>query len=101
MVKSAISILAVTAAAGIALTPVAASASPTIEGFSRCEMRLEPMKGAVKLTIVHTMDRPKSKLIDAVSGGWPMILSNLKSLLETGRIVVKNKPPKHKLRRRG
>ena len=64
------------------------------EGFSRCVMTLEPMKGAVKLTITHTMDRPKSKLIDAVSGGWPQILSNLKSLLETGRIALKDKPPK-------
>ena len=30
------------------------------------------------------MDRPDSKLIEAVSGGWPMILASLKSLLETG-----------------
>ena len=26
--------------------------------------------------------------IEAVSGGWPKILSNLKSLLETGQIVL-------------
>jgi len=64
------------------------------EGYSRCEMTLEPLKGAVKLTVTHTMDRPKSKLIDAVSGGWPQILSNLKSLLETGKVVIKNKPAK-------
>lgn len=67
------------------------------EGFSRCEMTLEPLKGAVKLTITHTMDRPRSKTIDAVSGGWPQILSNLKSLLETGRVVLKKKPAKPKL----
>ncbi|MGC2199528.1 MAG: hypothetical protein WA633_05185 [Stellaceae bacterium] len=34
------------------------------------------------------VDRADSKLIDAVSGGWPRILSNLKSLLETGEIVL-------------
>jgi hypothetical protein len=34
------------------------------------------------------MERPDSKLIEAVSGGWPQILSNLKSLLETGQIVI-------------
>jgi hypothetical protein len=28
-----------------------------------------------------------AKLIDAVSGGWPKILSNLKSLLETGEVL--------------
>jgi uncharacterized protein YndB with AHSA1/START domain len=59
------------------------------EGYSRCTIELEPVEGAVKLTIAHVMDRPKSKFIEAVSGGWPGILSNLKSLLETGEIVLK------------
>jgi len=59
------------------------------EGYSRCTIDLEPMAGAVKLTITHVMDRPESKFIDAVSGGWPRILSNLKSLLETGEIVLR------------
>ena len=68
------------------------------EGFSRCVMTLEPVKDAVKLTITHTMNRPKSKLIDAVSGGWPMILSNLKSLLESGKLVFQDKPGGHKLK---
>jgi hypothetical protein len=30
------------------------------------------------------MDKPKSKLIDAVSQGWPHLMASLKSLLETG-----------------
>jgi hypothetical protein len=38
----------------------------------------------VKLTITHTIDRDSSQFIEAVSGGWPRILSSLKSLLETG-----------------
>jgi len=59
------------------------------EGPTRCTMELEPIGDAVKLTITHTMDRPESKFIGAVSGGWPRILSNLKSLLETGEIVLK------------
>jgi len=58
------------------------------EGVARCTIELEPRDGAVKLTIAHVMDRPKAKFIEAVSVGWPMILSNLKSLLETGEIVV-------------
>jgi uncharacterized protein YndB with AHSA1/START domain len=58
------------------------------EGYSRCTVELEPVAGAVKLTITHTIDRAESKFIEAVSGGWPRILSNLKSLLETGKIVV-------------
>ena len=54
------------------------------EGVARCTIELEPLDGAVKLTISHVMERAKSKFIEAVSVGWPMILSNLKSLLETG-----------------
>ena len=59
------------------------------EGFARCTIELEPVPDAVKLTITHTTDRAESKLIEAVSGGWPRILSNLKSLLETGQVVLK------------
>jgi uncharacterized protein YndB with AHSA1/START domain len=58
------------------------------EGFSYCTFGLEPANGAVKLTITHTIDRADSKLIEAVAGGWPKILSNLKSLLETGKIAL-------------
>ena len=60
----------------------------TTEGYARCSIELEPQDGAVKLTISHTIERANSKLIEAVSGGWPRILSNLKSLLETGQIVL-------------
>ncbi len=58
------------------------------EGYSRCVIELESVSDAVKLTITHTMDRADSKFIEAVSGGWPRLLSNLKSLLETGQIVL-------------
>src|ERR1700753_1903613 len=54
------------------------------EGDAFCTMEIEPLDGAVKLTVTHSMEKPGSKLIEAVSGGWPRILSNLKSLLETG-----------------
>jgi len=58
------------------------------EGPSRCTFELEPVGSAVKLTITHEIERPESKLITAVSGGWPRVLSNLKSLLETGEIAI-------------
>lgn len=54
------------------------------EGHSRLTYELEQQGDMVKLTVVHEMDRPDSKLIQAVSGGWPAILASLKSLLETG-----------------
>jgi len=58
------------------------------EGYSRCTVELEPMQDVVKLTILHEMDRAGSKFIEAVSFGWPRILSNLKSFLETGHIIL-------------
>ncbi|HEY1726444.1 MAG TPA: SRPBCC family protein [Steroidobacteraceae bacterium] len=63
------------------------------EGESRCTIELEPSGAAVKLSITHSIEREPSKFIDAVSGGWPKILSNLKSLLETGAIVLKDPYP--------
>jgi uncharacterized protein YndB with AHSA1/START domain len=57
------------------------------EGYSRCTFELEPMGDAVKLVVTHQMDAPKSGFIEAVSGGWPSILSSLKSLLETGEAL--------------
>jgi uncharacterized protein YndB with AHSA1/START domain len=61
------------------------------EGYSRCTMDLEPQGEAVKLTITHEMEKPGTKFIAAVSGGWPLILSNLKSLLETGAVAMKER----------
>jgi uncharacterized protein YndB with AHSA1/START domain len=58
------------------------------EGWSMCTMELEPTGEAVKLTVSHTMERENAKFIGAVGGGWPKILSNLKSLLETGQVVL-------------
>jgi uncharacterized protein YndB with AHSA1/START domain len=63
------------------------------EGESLCTMELEPNGTAVKLSITHTIEREPSKLIAAVSGGWPKIISNLKSLLETGSAVLKDPYP--------
>jgi uncharacterized protein YndB with AHSA1/START domain len=63
------------------------------EGESLCTIELEPSGTAVKLSITHTIERELSNLIGAVSGGWPKILSNLKSLLETGSAVLQDPYP--------
>jgi uncharacterized protein YndB with AHSA1/START domain len=76
-------------------------------GWSRCTMEIEltdyypryaerPVDGgkAVKLTITHEADTEAgAPLIEAVSGGWPKVLSNLKSLLETGDIAFQHQGP--------
>ncbi|HXI08004.1 MAG TPA: SRPBCC family protein [Bradyrhizobium sp.] len=56
---------------------------------------IEPAGENVKLTMLQSHDRPISD--DILSGGrsgWPAILSNLKSLLETGNAMnIPMKPP--------
>jgi uncharacterized protein YndB with AHSA1/START domain len=63
------------------------------EGDSLCTMEIERSGTAVKLSISHTIEREPSKFIDAVSGGWPKVISNLKSLLETGSAVLQDPYP--------
>ncbi|KND59677.1 hypothetical protein BVER_00474c [Candidatus Burkholderia verschuerenii] len=58
-------------------------------GYSRCTYELEQHDEAVKLTVTHISE--SKPFIEAVSGGWPKILSNLKSLLETGQLAMANK----------
>ncbi len=62
------------------------------EGPSLCSYAVEEVEGAVKLTVTHGIDVPNSRLIESVSGAWPMCLSNLKSLLETGDVILKQNP---------
>ena len=56
-------------------------------------MEMESSGPAVKLSITHTIKREPSNFIAAVSVAWPMVISNLKSLLETGSIVLQNPYP--------
>ena len=57
---------------------------------SRVTFEIEPMtsaggkKSEVKLTVTHDDFDVGSKVLAAVSGGWPVVLASLKSFLETG-----------------
>jgi uncharacterized protein YndB with AHSA1/START domain len=64
------------------------------EGYSRATFGLEQQAELVKLTVTHEIDKKGSKFIQAVSEGWPGILSSLKSLLETGEshVATRNWP---------
>jgi uncharacterized protein YndB with AHSA1/START domain len=55
---------------------------------SRVTFELEPVGGEVKLTVTHDEFEPGSKVLGAVSNGWPLVLSSLKSLLETGHALA-------------
>ena len=65
------------------------------EGYSLCTYEMEPIGTSVKFTITLSMERSDSKFIANVSGAWPMVVSNLKSLLETGEIALVDNP-RHK-----
>jgi uncharacterized protein YndB with AHSA1/START domain len=52
------------------------------EGTSRVTWEIEPVGDSCRLTVVH--DELSEGANDELYGGWPMILSGLKTLLETG-----------------
>jgi len=51
-------------------------------GTSRVTWEIEPVEDSCRLTVTH--DELPEGVNDQVYGGWPMILSGLKTLLETG-----------------
>jgi uncharacterized protein YndB with AHSA1/START domain len=59
------------------------------EPHSRVSWEIEPQEGGVtKLTVVHDELDAAPKTALSVAGGWPYILSGLKTLLETGEPLV-------------
>ena len=65
------------------------------EGYARCVYDLEQDGGVMRLTITHSIEKEDAKLIEAVSGGWPRVLSSLKSLLETGTPMARTHNAPH------
>ena len=51
---------------------------------TRVTFLVEPGPNAVRLTVMHTELEPGSEMEKGISRGWPVVLSNLKTLLETG-----------------
>jgi len=53
---------------------------------SRVAIDIEPQgDGLVRLTVAHLDLERDAPMLEGISGGWPKVLSNLKTLLETGR----------------
>jgi uncharacterized protein YndB with AHSA1/START domain len=50
--------------------------------------RFEPNPELVKLTVSHDEFPENSKAFPNISNGWPMVLSGLKTLLETKRAIL-------------
>src|SRR5581483_3484602 len=54
---------------------------------SRVVFDLEQQRDQVKLTVTHDDFSLGSKVFDAISNGWPLVLSSLKSYLEADRVL--------------
>ena len=58
---------------------------------SRVSFDIEPhIDGLVRLTVTHEDLERDPQMLAGISGGWPMVLSNLKTLLETGRVLPRS-----------
>lgn len=58
------------------------------ERRSKVSFDIEPHGEGVRLTVIHDDFDPGSAVLESVSGGWPLILASLKTLLETGRALA-------------
>jgi uncharacterized protein YndB with AHSA1/START domain len=56
------------------------------EGFSRVTWEIEPVADSCRLRVVH--DQLREGANEQLYGGWPMILSGLKTWLETGELLT-------------
>ena len=56
------------------------------DGPSRVTFTIEPYEAIVRLTVTHE-DLADQAEYDAASAGWPAVLANLKSLIETGHVL--------------
>jgi uncharacterized protein YndB with AHSA1/START domain len=56
------------------------------EGTSRVTWEIEPVGDSCRLLVTH--DQLRAGANEELYGGWPMILSGLKTLLETGELLT-------------
>ncbi len=56
------------------------------EGTSRITWEIEPVGDSCRLTVTH--DQLREGANDELYGGWPMIISGLKTWLETGQLLT-------------
>ena len=57
---------------------------------SRVTFEIEPYgKALVRLMVIHEDLESDPQMLEGISGGWPKVLSNLKTFLETGHALPK------------
>ncbi|GBF39218.1 SRPBCC family protein [Leptospira johnsonii] len=55
------------------------------ESYSRVTFNVEEYEDMVRLTVIHDELEAGSGMAKGIQQGWPIVLSSLKSLLETGK----------------
>ncbi len=54
---------------------------------SRVTFKLEAIATGTRLTMIHDQFEPDSRMLTLISGGWPLVICGLKTLLETDHAV--------------
>ena len=57
------------------------------EPRSKVTFDIEPLGDYVRLTVVHDGFEPGSAVLPGITQGWPLVISSLKTLLETGDVL--------------
>jgi uncharacterized protein YndB with AHSA1/START domain len=61
-----------------------------VSSHSRVTFDIEPKgEGLVRLRVTHEDLENDPQMLAGISGGWPIVLSNLKTYLETGRALAR------------
>jgi|SRR5215510_11887773 len=66
---------------------------PEGNDVSRVTFDVEAYKDSVRLTVTH--EELTAEMLQAISAGWPAVLSSLKTMLETGASMPMTRQPWH------
>lgn len=69
----------------LVITWANASQAADPDAYSRVTFDIEPYDDMVRLTVSHAELEAGSGMANGIQKGWPVVLSSLKSFLETGR----------------
>ncbi|MDF3822697.1 SRPBCC family protein [Leptospira sp. 96542] len=69
----------------LVITWANASQAADPEAYSRVSFDIVPYEDMVRLTVTHDELEAGSGMANGIQKGWPIVLSSLKSLLETGQ----------------
>lgn len=71
----------------LVITWANASQASDPASYSRVTFKLEEYKAMVRLTVTHDELEAGSGMANGIKHGWPIVLSSLKSFLETGQAI--------------